>query len=230
MMGSRVLWNLLHVLSLFCSQANSQDAPPRPGGQAQPLSPPAQRANAVTTHAAARQGSVATQNPISPRRDATAGDRNSLPTKEPYSIWRMLGALILVVAGIFGVAKLFKSLGVGPFGPVRQIPGSVCEILGVTTIPHRHTLYLLRMGQKVLLMSSTGESLTVLSEITEPQEVASITHLCAATRVQESESPSFFSRLLNHASPPQNPDDQPVPPQPNARQELEARLNVFAQS
>ncbi len=225
----RISTYILLLLSLCCSKANSQEAISRPTSATPARLPPAGRQAAPPRGNLTAQPKPATaRHAITPRRE-TAGI-NRQPAKTPYSVWRMLEALILVVAGIFGAAKFFKSLGVGPFNPVGKIPNSVCEILGVTTIPHRHTLYLMRFGQRVLLVGSTGERLTVLSEIHEASEVASISQLCSASASREANADSFFGRLLNHAASSPNPDGPPIASETNARQELEDRLNAFAQS
>ncbi len=97
-------------------------------------------------------------------------------------------------------------------------------------LPQRQTLYLLRMGQRVLLLGSTSENLTVLTEITEPDEVASMMKLCNSPDQAEPDSQSFFGRLLNHTSSPERTNSLTTSKESNARRELEAKLNAFAQS
>jgi flagellar biogenesis protein FliO len=141
----------------------------------------------------------------------------------------MLGALLLAVGGIVAVAKLLKSLGISPLASANPLPGSVCQVLGVTQLPQRQTLYLLRLGRRILLLGSTGEHLTILSEMTDPEEVASILHLSQAAG-EESHAPSLFNRLLDQWSTSKPAESSAAPNESNARRELEDKLNAFAQS
>ena len=224
-------WRIALIFLLaWCNAASAQADLPHPQGTAPRQNPQVRPPRSVpgTTSLPAKTGR--SEPSITPRRETAFADRASTPTGGSSSPWKMLGALMLAVGGIFGVAKLLKSLGVGPYGPARQLPNSVCEVLGVTMLPQRQTLYLLRMGQRVMLLGSTSESLTVLAEITEPDEVASMMHLCNSPDKSEPDSQSFFSRLLNHASSPERTSNPPASKDSNARRELEAKLNAFAQS
>jgi flagellar biogenesis protein FliO len=176
----------------------------------------------------ARPKTQSAHHPITPRRETAAGERALAPTSGS-SPWKMLGALLFAVGGIFGVAKVLKSLGVGPQGAARPLPATVCEVLGIMPLPPRHSLYLLRLGQRVLLLGSTGERLTALSEVTDAEEVASLVEL-SQSAAETADTSSFFSRLLNHASSSQPVTQSSMSNETNARQELKARLDAFAQS
>ncbi len=201
------------LLSWLCSSAYSQDStPPKP-------------ANSRRT---ASQNAGNPQHLISPRRESAAAQEKARLKKEPFSIWRTLGVLTFVVAGIIGGVKVMKHLG--PFGTMKPLPSSVCEVLGMTTLPNRHTLYILRVGQRILLVGSSGENLSPLAEFTEPHDVASIVGLCTAETHSPNGNVSFFSKLLNQSFTAESTPPPASSNESTARQELEARLNSFANS
>lgn len=219
----------LVLLLTWCSAANAQDVPSHPRTNAPARSSQISRPAASLATSSNEQKLEPSAPAITPRREAPQADRARASASAAYSPWKMLGALLLAVGGIVGVAKLLKSLGVGPLGSTKPLPASVCEVLGVTQLPPRQTLYLLKLGQRILLLGSTGERLTLLAEVNEPQEVASMMHLSRSAS-EESSAPSFFSRLLNHASASKPTDNASDSDESSARRELEARLNAFAQS
>ena len=201
------------LLSGLCSSASSQDAAPRTPIDSRKIVSP----NAGNP-----------QRLITPRRETPSSQETSRLKKEPFSIWRTLGVLTFVVAGIIGGVKVMKHLG--PFGTMKPLPGSVCEVLGMTTLPNRHTLYILRVGQRILLVGSSGEHLATLAEFTEPHDVASIVGLCNTEAQSADGNISFFSRLLNQSFAAESTTPSPSSEDSPARQELEARLNSFANS
>lgn len=218
----------LVLLLMLCSPAIAQEGLLHPRANAPALSSQSPRPTAPSMAIPEGARPESSEQAITPRRDSASPDRALVPKSGSSSPWRMLGALLLAVGGIVGVAKLLKSLGVGPLA-ARPLPGSLCEVLGVTQLPQRHTLYLLRLGQRILLLGSTGEHLTVLSETTDPEEVASMVKLSqSASDLPDAQS--FFSRLLSHQCSAKTTNDPSASTESSARRELEAKLNAFAQS
>jgi flagellar biogenesis protein FliO len=110
---------------------------------------------------------------ITPRGEAPAGDaskRTGLPA--PGSI---LSALALVTLAIFAAARLWKLHG--PKLP-GGMPREAAEVLGRCRIESRQSLYLVRLGSRILVLGSGGGELTTLSEITDPAEVDLISAQC----------------------------------------------------
>jgi flagellar biogenesis protein FliO len=212
----------LVLIFSWCSTASAQKAVPQPRPKAQASAATAQNPNVRPDPEPQRQS-------ITPRQKSAAGDRAPVSSSGTSSPWKMLGALLLAVGGILGVAKLLKSLGVGPLGSATPLPTSVCEVLGVTPLPPRHSLYLLRLGRKIVLVGSSGEQLTVLSEITDADEVAALIQL-SQRATDNADVPSFFSRLINHAGSAKPMNHPPAANESDARCDLEAKLNIFAQS
>ncbi len=207
------------LLGLMCSSAFPQDALRGPANVRQPESQKQIPREPAAANARSRRQL------ISPRREPAAAEDASRSKSQPFSMWRVLGVLTFIAAGIIGAVKAMKHLG--PFGAMKPLPDSACQVLGMTTLPNRHTLYALKVGQRILLVGSAGEHLSTLTEFTEPHEVASFTNLCRAEDPTDSESPSFFSRLLSQSFSSANRD---ASHESSARQELEARLNTFANS
>jgi len=214
------------LILCLCSGAAFSQEPLAPSARNQQASrvqqtpatspPPGHRTNTISS------------NPITPRQTASETNRESQAASAPYSLWKIFGALTIAVAGIFGVAKLFKTFG--PFSSVEPLPNAVCDVLGVMTLPPRHTLYFLRVGQRILVMNSSADGLANLAEISDPQEVASLTTLCRSKASPPSNDASFFNRVLNQIKGETSPDTPPLPHESDARQELEAKFQSFAHS
>jgi flagellar protein FliO/FliZ len=79
-----------------------------------------------------------------------------------------LGALAIVVGLIFLASWLLRRAG------GRQVGGGqdVMQIVARKSISARQQLLLVRLGQRLVLVGSSGGALATLSEITDPAEVA----------------------------------------------------------
>ncbi|MBI1313775.1 hypothetical protein GC176_20985 [bacterium] len=94
----------------------------------------------------------------------------------------ILIALGFVVVLMLGVAKVVQRRN--PFA-VTGVPREAIDVLGRRTIDPRNSIYIVRVGPKILLLGNSANGLTTLSEIADPIEVASLANLCRAA----SESP-----------------------------------------
>ena len=124
--------------------------------------------------------------PITPRGDSSAADRSGdsiLPS--PGSV---LAALAFVLLLFVAASRLWKAHG--PKLP-GGLPREAVEVLGRCRIETRQSLYLVRLGSRILVIGSASGELRTLSEITEPTEVDL---LCGQCRAQTGPSP--FSRLF----------------------------------
>lgn len=79
-------------------------------------------------------------------------------------------------------------------------------------------------------MNSSADGLANLAEISDPQEVASLTTLCQSEANPHTKDGSFFSRVLDQIKGQPDPDRPPLPHESDARQELEAKFQSFAHS
>ena len=63
-----------------------------------------------------------------------------------------------------------------------MLPTGVVEVLGRVTISQKQQLQLVRMGPKLLLVSSTGSGMQTLGEISDPAQVEQMVAMCQANR------------------------------------------------
>jgi flagellar biogenesis protein FliO len=62
------------------------------------------------------------------------------------------------------------------------LPSGVVEVLGRVQTAPKQQLQLIRMGPKLLLVSSTGQQMQTLGEISEPHQVEQIVAMCQSDR------------------------------------------------
>jgi flagellar biogenesis protein FliO len=137
---------------------------------------------------------------ITPRGETSQGEsagRSRLP-----SAGSVLSALAVVVLAIFGAARLWKAHGPKLASPV---PSGAAEVLGRCRIEARQSLYLVRLGSRVLVLGSSNGELSALSEVTEPAEVDLIVAQCRS----EGSGPSPFSRLFEARQRAERPAEEP---------------------
>lgn len=142
-----------------------QDAPSSEALDANPTAQPAEALNDPTSEA----------RPLPPRtpKPASSGEtsRHSAISM-PEGTWRMIGALGLVVGLIVLVRRVLKRFG-GPLAHARA-PSGVIEVLGRFPLVRGQTLLLIKVDRRVLLIGQSSQGLTTLSEIIDPEQVASL--------------------------------------------------------
>jgi len=126
--------------------------------------------------------STATQRastPLAPRTSLGLSARDSNPTSETTSggFGSILIALGFVIVLMLGVAKVVQRRN--PYA-VTGVPREAIDVLGRRTVDPRHSIYIVRVGPKILLLGNSANGLTTLSEIEDPIEVASLANLCRA--------------------------------------------------
>ena len=109
------------------------------------------------------------------RRGATAaspaGTTSAGGSTNGYDLPRVLGALAAVIGLIF----LLRWLGKRFFAvPSAQRSTRVVQVLSRSALSPKQQLVLVRVGQRVLVAADNGSQLSPLSEITDPDEVASL--------------------------------------------------------
>lgn len=111
---------------------------------------------------------------------------------------RVVGALAIVIAIIFAVRFTIRRVATtgglrGQFGAAGRAPSGVLEVLGRYPISRGQSLVLLRVDQRVLLLSQSGSGFRTLANFDEPSDVAS---LLMRTRDDQSESLSGKFRQM----------------------------------
>jgi len=116
--------------------------------------------------------------------------------------WGTLGALTAVLALVFLSAKVVrKSLPAA----ARSLPPEVIQVLGRKALDYRNTIHLVRLGSKLLVLGSSQEGLSTLSEITDAVEVDYLAGLCKPA--QASSLTESFNQLFRRFQNPAESDE-----------------------
>jgi flagellar protein FliO/FliZ len=140
--------------------------------------------------------------------------------------WTSLGGLVAVLALVLLSAKLLrKSLPAAQKG----LPPEVIRVLGRKPLDYRHTIHLVRCGSKLLVLGSSQEGLTTLSEITDPVEIDYLAGMCESRESQTlGQGFGQFFRKYQNAGPveAEEPVELPAEREPDAAVlRLQQRLN-----
>ncbi|MDR2761907.1 MAG: hypothetical protein LBB88_04850 [Planctomycetaceae bacterium] len=92
------------------------------------------------------------------------------------------GPVVSVVSSLFIVISIFLILTllfrkISP-NATQTLPKEVFENLGKTFLSQKLQVYLLRLGNRLILVSATGDALTPITEITDPDEVVTVLGMC----------------------------------------------------
>jgi len=156
--------------SSFSTGGSRVETAREPGGKEVPLpveEPLAEEESASGQGRAGEEEALAL-NPAAP--DDASGVPSALPSM--FSTF----ASLLVVLGLFLLLAWLMRRGL----PKRAstLPADVVEVLGQTALAPRQFVHLLRVGNKLLLVSMTGAGVETLTEITDPLEVDRLAGLC----------------------------------------------------
>jgi flagellar biogenesis protein FliO len=114
----------------------------------------------------------------------------------PGSAVTVVGALGLVL-GIF----LLTAWGIRRAAPqaLHPLPGEVFEVLGRAPLAGRQQAHLLRLGNKLVLVSLSPAGAETLTEITDPVEVDRVAGLCR--QAQPGSATAVFRHVLDQFAP-----------------------------
>jgi flagellar biogenesis protein FliO len=147
--------------------------------------------------------------PLQPRVTESTSSPATTPAISKFSIpnfsqsaTRMVGALAVVLGAFMVLLWITKKIQ----GPSKTMMSKqTLELLGQKQINKIHSLHLIRLGQRILLVSASDNSVTCLSEINDPVEVAQL----LTTNSQAGESSelpqSTFKRIFSQYE--QNPNE-----------------------
>ncbi len=90
------------------------------------------------------------------------------------------GSSLAVVLGLFFVFAWVMRRTTP--GGLTLLPSEVVEILGRAPLASRQQVHLLRLGNKLLLVSVTQAGVETLSEVTDPEEVDRLAGICRQTQ------------------------------------------------
>lgn len=144
-----------------------------------------------------RTGSEANTTTDGKRRAAVSGP----------SAWKTFGVLAGIIAVILFGSRLWKK-----HGPrlSSSIPTEAIDILGKRNVDSRQSIYLIRLGSRIIVVGSTANGLQTLSEVTDPVEVDYLAGLCKQQAEESNVAQSFRSlfsgqNVLNSAGEPNTP-------------------------
>jgi len=103
------------------------------------------------------------------------GWRDKLATPNFAPIISVGSTLLIVIAAFFILALFLRK--VTPQS-ARALPKEAFECLGRYYLTQKHQLQLLRMGNRILLVSVMPDGVSTLAEITDPDEAVSLLGLC----------------------------------------------------
>jgi len=136
--------------------------------------------------------------PLDPPSRAQSNDGRSRLPKSPAGAATTVIASLAVVLGLFAIV-VWLARRVSPKGNAA-LPGEVVETLGRAHLSGRQEMHLVRVGNKLLLLSVTPTSAETLTEITDPAEIDRLAGICLQNQ-PGSITASFrevFSQLGHH--------------------------------
>ena len=140
-------------------------------------------------------------------RPSKTGRRQSTSTGGAF--WKTISVLaVLVIVIVFGAKILRKhapSLGGG-------IPAEALDVLGKRMIDRGQSVYLLRLGSRILIVGSSSGGLQTLAEVTDPVEIDYLAGLCKPRESSSSIAQGFLA-LFNRQQAVQSDNDQPEEPE-----------------
>lgn len=138
---------------------------------------PSQQAPALETQSADSRR-LAPYSGVRPLESAKSDDQaslleDSLPQMESLTT---AGAGLAIVVGLFLLcAWLFRKSGPKPTTP---LPKDAVAVLGRVPLASNHFAHLIKLGNKLVLVSISPDSVTTLAEVSEPIEVQNLLALC----------------------------------------------------
>ncbi|MBC8876787.1 MAG: flagellar biosynthetic protein FliO [Planctomycetes bacterium] len=135
--------------------------------------------------------------PLEPPSDRRSNEGRSRLPKSPAGAATTVITSLAVVLGLFALIIWFARR-VGPKGNAA-LPGDVVETLGRAHLSGRQEMHLVRVGNKLLLLSVTPTGAETLTEITDPAEIDRLAGICRQNQ-PGSITASFREALsqLNH--------------------------------
>ncbi|MEN0110354.1 MAG: flagellar biosynthetic protein FliO [Planctomycetota bacterium] len=132
----------------------------------------------------------------SPQGDTLAGVTDWRPSTETLTATGggLAACLGLIVVALCVVRSFLPKAS-------RPLPRDVVEVLGRTTLGGRRTAQLVRVGAKLVLVSTTPDGAETLTEVTDPDEVARLVALCDAASGSGAEA-TFQQLFQQMASEP----------------------------
>jgi flagellar biogenesis protein FliO len=136
-------------------------------------------------------------------------DRKTENTRSPNSLGTTLVALSFVVLLILVAAKLWSK-----HGPAIRtgLPPEALQVLGKRQLNQRQTVYLARLGSRILVLGSSANGLQTLCEITDPIEVDFLAGVCRGNDNHTTMAQTFRTLFKKQLSPSTSSSRSKSPP------------------
>ena len=145
---------------------------------------------------------------VSEEEEATIGGwTNKLAKPELSPLLSVGGSLLIVVGAFFLLVILFRK--VSPQGN-RPLPKEAFECLGRYFLTQKHQLQVLRLGNRIVLVSVMPDGVRTLAEITDPDEAVGFLGLCR--RLDTNSATEMFRKTVAAMSEDElsRPHDRPI--------------------
>lgn len=148
-----------------------------------------------------------TENADEDGESKASGWTNKLSKPELTPVISIAGSLLIVVAAFFLLVIFFRK--VSPQGN-RPLPKEAFECLGRYFLTQKHQLQVLRLGNRIVLVSVMPDGVSALAEIADPDEAVSFLGLCR--RLDTDSATEVFRRTVARMSEDElsRPHERPV--------------------
>jgi len=132
--------------------------------------------------------------PLRPRSGAASenADGSNAGKSGGSSAGAVLAALVVGLLFVLGLAKLF--LKRSPYA-ISGLPREAINVLGRRVVDPRNSVYIVKVGSRMIVLGSSPGGLTSLADITDPIEVASLANICAAAQQSRPDAARWLSKL-----------------------------------
>ena len=153
------------------------------------------------------------------------GWTNRLPKPALTPLLSVGGSLLIVLAAFFLLAILLRK--VSPQGN-RPLPKEAFECLGRYYMTQKHQLQVLRLGNRIVLVSVMPDEVSTLAEITDPEETVAFLGLCR--RLDTNSATEMFRNTVASMSTNTSGEESRLHKYPVATQRKEHRgqLDIYS--
>ena len=178
-----------------------------------PLGPPAPSARGAEPQKAVPNDSPERINISRSTGSASTSTSESGSPGTVFNPWRIIGALGLVLTAIFALRWAGRRfLGM----PTTGASSGAIQVLCRSILSPKQQLMLVQVGRRIVLVADCGAQMNALCEISDPEEVASLTGQIQQ-RKSDSISSSFLSFLGRATTPYESHDATESQDQDSAR-------------
>lgn len=142
-------------------------------------------------------GTPTTTRPVTPLKrnsklPSVDGNQSTTEPTTGSSAGAFLAVLVVLLVFALGLARLF--LKRSPYA-ITGLPTDAVDVLGRRAVDPRNSVYMIKVGSRLILMGSSPSGLSSLAEITDPIEIASLANVCAAAKQTGPDAAKWLGKL-----------------------------------